>query len=176
MFTVRLTCKTKALKKFSLTFSSLSRANETKSAPESRKSKLTVLQPLALFMDSLIFAQMRAVHLSGNILKPYIYTDLLFLGNEWGLPLAIAANLHLPYRIRIGLEDLSDLHSIGSTDRCKYTSIVYYSSESFFVDRMLLVIRFVCLTSLCAFLITFSDNHNNAIKCTGNINTFESIN
>lgn len=28
---------------------------------------------------------------------------ILFSDNEWGLPLAIAANLHFPYHINIGL-------------------------------------------------------------------------
>lgn len=49
-----------------------------------------------------------------------IFSVFLFLlGNEWGLPLAIAANLHLPYRIKIGLNDIGDLNSFDAMDKCK---------------------------------------------------------
>lgn len=39
---------------------------------------------------------------------------------EWGLPLAIAANLHLPYRIKIGLDGFTDFHNMDAFDRRKY--------------------------------------------------------
>lgn len=48
------------------------------------------------------------------------------VGNEWGLPLAIAANLHMPYRIKIGLNDLNDLHMFDSIDKCKFFFEVKY--------------------------------------------------
>lgn len=38
---------------------------------------------------------------------------ILFVDNEWGLPLAIAANLHLPYRIKIGLDGFTDFHNMN---------------------------------------------------------------
>ena len=43
----------------------------------------------------------------------------LFSDNEWGLPLAIAANLHFPYRIKIGLDDSTDFHNMDAFDRRK---------------------------------------------------------
>lgn len=36
------------------------------------------------------------------------------------MPLAIAANLHIPYRIKIGLENFRDLHTIDDVDRREY--------------------------------------------------------
>lgn len=42
-----------------------------------------------------------------------------FPDKEWGLPLAIAANLHLPYRIKIGLNGFADLHNVDAFDRRK---------------------------------------------------------
>lgn len=50
----------------------------------------------------------------------FYYVVYSFPDNEWGLPLAIAANLHLPYRIKIGLENFRDLHNIDDVDRRKY--------------------------------------------------------
>lgn len=32
-----------------------------------------------------------------------------FTGNGFGLPLAVAANLHFPYRIKIGVDQLQDI-------------------------------------------------------------------
>lgn len=32
------------------------------------------------------------------------------LDTSWGLPLALAANLHVPYRIEIGIDDLNHVH------------------------------------------------------------------
>lgn len=33
-----------------------------------------------------------------------------FLEPDWGLPLAIAANLHVPYRIKLGVDNLDAIH------------------------------------------------------------------
>lgn len=58
------------------------------------------------------------------IIHIYFWKKKHRLGNEWGLPLAIAANLHLPYRIKIGME-LDDLHSMDAIEKRKSNTAVH---------------------------------------------------
>jgi len=45
--------------------------------------------------------------------------DSLLADNNWGLPLAIATNLHIPYRIEIGGK-IRDLHEQDNPGRGTY--------------------------------------------------------
>lgn len=49
---------------------------------------------------------------------------VFFSDKEWGLPLAIAANLHLPYRIKIGLDGLIENHNVDAFDRRKLMKMI----------------------------------------------------
>lgn len=46
--------------------------------------------------------------------------SFFFTGENWGLPLAIAANLHIPYRIKIGIDQLEDIQIVDAVGQCKY--------------------------------------------------------
>lgn len=58
-------------------------------------------------------------------------------GDEFGLPLAIAAHLHIPYRIKIG-KDLSDLHRLDSPEKCEL-----FSAQNVWFPFVILVIFFL---------------------------------
>lgn len=49
----------------------------------------------------------------------FILMQFSISDKEWGLPLAIAANLHLPYRIQIGLDGFADFQNMDAFDRRK---------------------------------------------------------
>lgn len=50
----------------------------------------------------------------------YFFFLFFFAGENWGLPLAIAANLHIPYRIKIGIDQLEDIQIVDAIGQCKY--------------------------------------------------------
>lgn len=63
----------------------------------------------------------------------YIFNFYTFSGDEWGLPLAIAANLHVPYRLEIGAEHLRDVQIVD--DVGKGNSISFHFIFIFFKCR-----------------------------------------
>lgn len=43
----------------------------------------------------------------------------MFTESNWGLPLAVAANLHVPYRIEIGVEKLEEINILDKMGKGK---------------------------------------------------------
>lgn len=64
---------------------------------------------------------------------------------NWGLPLAIAANLHIPFRIEIGLENIEKVGIEDKRGKGKYFSsyflLVNYDK---FCEQILIKITFQC--------------------------------
>lgn len=66
---------------------------------------------------------MHCVRVNQMIVK-FIFTSIgifnffhFFSDDEWGLPLAIAANLHVPYRIEIGAQHLRDVQIVDDVGK-----------------------------------------------------------
>lgn len=48
-----------------------------------------------------------------------------FTEPDWGLPLAIAANLHVPYRIKLGVDNLDAVH-VKDHDKKGKSTVCYF--------------------------------------------------
>ncbi|XP_031621510.1 uncharacterized protein LOC116339642 [Contarinia nasturtii] len=64
---------------------------------------------------------------------------IIFADNEYGLPLAIAANLHLPYHIKIGLDNFNNFHNMDAFDRLFIITSSLNSHETLTLLRQLSV-------------------------------------
>lgn len=55
---------------------------------------------------------------------------------NWGMPLAIAANLHIPYKIEIG-EDIRDLHAQDKIGKGMYREFELFTMNLKYVEKFL---------------------------------------